>query len=139
MAAGSTATWYHNDAFVPSACGLTVSWPPTTWSLMPSLGYGVPVSTPYSRRVLVSFSQNNATGSVPSGPAAAKSSSSPRYGWSITMVPFAPACRPGFSAPMSHDHVLRNHTVGRTCNVSVSGPALVTRTVISRSVGSALT
>ena len=35
----------------------------------------------------------------------------------------------------SHDQVLRNHAVGSTWIVSASGPALVTRTVMSRSVG----
>jgi hypothetical protein len=33
---------------------------------------------------------------------------------------------------------LRNQAVGSTCSVASSGPALVTRTTMSRSVGSAL-
>jgi len=36
------------------------------------------------------------------------------------------------------DQVLRNHAVGSTCRVAVSGPALVTCTVISRSSALAL-
>ncbi len=44
---------------------------------------------------------------------------------------------PGFTMPWSHDQVLRNQAVGSTWMVSVSGPALVTVIVISRSVGSA--
>jgi hypothetical protein len=41
----------------------------------------------------------------------------------------------GLSAPASHDQVLRNHAVGKTCRVSVFGPAFVTSISISRSVG----
>ena len=42
----------------------------------------------------------------------------------------------GLAACSSQDQVLRNHAVGSTCNVSASGPALVTSMVISTSVGS---
>jgi len=44
----------------------------------------------------------------------------------------------GRSAPGSQDQVLRNHAVGSTCTVSGSGPAFVTRIVISTSSGAAL-
>ena len=53
----------------------------------------------------------------------------------------APSARPrsrGRAASSSQDQVLRNQAVGSTCSVAASGPALVTRTVMSRSVGSAL-
>ena len=55
----------------------------------------------------------------------------------MTAEPPAPAST-GLGAPVSQDQVLRNHAVGSTCTVSASGPALVTRTVISTSAGSAL-
>ena len=48
------------------------------------------------------------------------------------------AASSGLAASVSQDQVLRNQAVGSTCSVSASGPALVTWTDISRSVGSAL-
>ena len=48
---------------------------PTTWSLMASLGWAGPAGSPNRRAVFVSFSQNRATGSVPSGAGPASSSS----------------------------------------------------------------
>jgi hypothetical protein len=75
---------------------------------------------------------------VPSGAGPASSSREPRKGCSAVIAePPAPAST-GLAAFSSHDQVLRNHAVGRTCTVSASGPALVTRTVIKTSVGSAL-
>ena len=65
---------------MPVRSGLTVAAPLTTWSLMPSFGYGVSGAAPNSRWSLVSFSQNTAVGSVPSGPGPASSSSAPRNG-----------------------------------------------------------
>ena len=104
---------------------------------MPSFGYGVAGVAPYSRAVLVSFSQNSSSRRrCRPGPAPASSSRAPRNGCSIAID--RPRRRPpaiGLGAPTSHDQVLRNHAVGSTCSVSASGPALVTRTVISRSVG----
>src|ERR1017187_2365952 len=105
---------------------------------MPSLGYGVTGAAPYRRARLVSFSQNSGTGLVPSGPGPASSSSEPRNGCSAVIAePPAPASS-GLGASASQDQVLRNRAVGSTCTVSAAGPAVVTRTVISTSVGSAL-
>src|ERR1035438_9421444 len=110
---------------------------------MPSFGYGVTGAAPNKRCVLVSFSQNNAAGPVPSGPGPAISSSGPRNGWSaVTEVApvhaVAPAAaKAGRAAPSSQDHVLRNQAVGSTCRVAGSGPALVTVMAINRSSGSA--
>ena len=53
---------------MPIPSGLTVGAPPTTWSLMPSFGYGVIGGTPSIRARFVSFSQNSSVGCVPSGP-----------------------------------------------------------------------
>ena len=50
----------------------------------------------------------------------------------------APRGAAGFAASASQAHVFRNHAVGSTCSVAASGPAFVTRTVISRSCGSRL-
>ena len=104
---------------------------------MPSFGYGVAGATPYRRLRLVSFSQNTRVGAVPSGAFPATSSRVPRNGCS-TRADVAPAAvMTGLEAPRSQDQVLRNHAVGSTCRVSVSGPALVTVTAMSTSVGSA--
>ena len=114
--------------------------PPITWSLMPSFGYGVSGAAPNSRARFVSFSQNSTVGSVPSGPGPAISSSSPTNGCSMATTGVGsgrPEHRPRReSSPQ--DQVLRNQAVGSTCKVSVSGPALVTEIVISRSSGEAL-
>src|SRR5207302_3277333 len=82
---GATVSWYQNAHLVPVRAGLTVGAPLITWSPMPSLGYGVAHAVPYSRSVLVSFSQNSRTGPVvenwlPPGTAPAVSSISPRNG-----------------------------------------------------------
>ena len=68
-----TVRWYHQAALVPRLSGLTVAAPETTWSLMPSFGYGVSGGPPYRRAVFVSLSQNTARGGTPSGPVAASS------------------------------------------------------------------
>jgi hypothetical protein len=65
---------------VPVRSGFTVAAPLTTWSLMPSFGYAVNGAAPYSRATFVSFSQNTAVGSVPSGPGPAISSIWPMNG-----------------------------------------------------------
>ena len=52
---------------MPNPSGLTVAAPETTWSLMPSFGYGVVASDPKMRGAFVSFSQKSASGSAPSG------------------------------------------------------------------------
>ena len=78
-----TVTWYQNAALVPVRSGLTVAAPLTTWSLMPSFGYGVDGAAPNRRWSFVSFSQNTAVGSVPSGPGPAMSSIGPMKGWSM--------------------------------------------------------
>ena len=48
------------------------------------------------------------------------------------------AASSGLGASTSQDQVLRNHAVGSTCNMSGSGPALVTWIEIRMSWGSAL-
>ena len=75
-----TVTSYQNAALVPVRSGFTVAFPLTTWSLMPSFGYGVNGAEPNSRWSFVSFSQNTAVGWVPSGPGPAISSIGPTNG-----------------------------------------------------------
>ena len=58
---------------MPKPSGLTVAAPETTWSLMPSFGYGVVASEPKTRGAFVSFSQKSASGAAPSGPGAPSS------------------------------------------------------------------
>src|SRR5262249_41797833 len=123
---------------VPLRSGLTVGAPWITWLLMPSFGYGVTGAAPYRRSTFVSFSQNNAVGALPSGPASASSSSCPSHGCSIPTDVSPVAAMPGRVASSSQDQVLRNQAVGSTCSVSVSGPALVTEILIRMSSGSAL-
>ena len=74
---------------------------------------------------------------MPSGAVPAAISRVPRNGCSTRTDASPAASMTGLGAPISQDQVLRNHTVGSTCRVSASGPALVTLTSISRSVGSA--
>src|ERR1022692_4070928 len=110
---------------------------------MPSFGYGVTGAAPNRCCVLVSFSQNSAVGTVPSGPGPAISSNWPRNGCSTRIAPVPAADGPvaakaGRGAPSSQDQVLRNQAVGSTCTVAGSGPALVTEIAISKSSGSAL-
>src|SRR5215831_9519839 len=104
---------------------------------MPSFGYGVTGAAPYRRLRLVSFSQNRRVGAAPSGALPATSSRVPRNGCSIRADAVPDAAMTGLGAPRSQDQVLRNHAVGSTCRVSVSGPALVNVMAISTSVGSA--
>src|SRR5487761_387159 len=130
-------SWYQNAHFVPVRPGFTVGAPLTTWSLMPSFGYGVTGCAPNSRRRLVSFSQNSCAGSAPSGPGPAVSSSGPRNGWPTATDEASVAAIDGRGAPISQDQVLRNQAVGSTCSVAGSGLALVTEIAISRSSGSA--
>ncbi len=132
-------TWYQNAHLVPVRAGLTVGAPPTTWSLMPSFGYGVSGAAPYSRATFVSFSQNSAVGCVPSGPGPAISSSSPTNGCSMVTTEGSDAAAPSTGrGSFAQDQVLRNQAVGSTCSVAGSGPALVTEIDISRSSGDAL-
>jgi hypothetical protein len=58
---------------VPEPSGFTVAAPETTWSLIPSFGYGVDAAEPKTRGALDSFSQNNASGCATSGAGAASS------------------------------------------------------------------
>src|ERR1700759_5201076 len=106
---------------------------------MPSFGYGVSGADPNSFATLVSFSQNSTAGSAPSGPFPALSSRFPPHGWTMRTAAGPSAAisgRPESEPPQ--DQVLRNQAVGRTCRVSVSGPAFVTEIAISRSSGLAL-
>ncbi len=95
---------------------------------------------PYSRARFVSFSQNSTVGPVPSGPGPAISSISPTNGCSMATTEGSEAAAPstGRAGSSPQDQVLRNQAVGSTCKVAVSGPALVTEIVISRSSGEAL-
>jgi hypothetical protein len=43
---GSAWSRYHHAALVPVRSGLTVAAPDTTWSSIPSLGYGVALGVP---------------------------------------------------------------------------------------------
>jgi hypothetical protein len=129
VAPGAMVSRYQSAHLVPRWSGLTVGAPPITWSLMPSFGYGVAGAAPNRRLTLVSFSQNSGTGLLPSGPGPASSSREPRKGCSVLITESPDAASTGLGASASHDQVLRNQAVGSTCTVSVSGPALVTRTV----------
>ena len=68
-------------AFVPVRAGLTVGAPETTWSLIPSFGYGGPASST-DGAVLVSLSQNS--GSAVPSPA---STIVPSSSWVATRLP----------------------------------------------------
>ena len=59
--------------FVPTPSGLTVAAPETTWSLIPSFGYGVVAAAPNTRGAFDSFSQRSGSGNEPSGPGAPSS------------------------------------------------------------------
>ena len=49
---------------MPTPSGLTVSAPRTTWSLIPSFGYGVVGADPKTSGAFVSFSQKSSSGCV---------------------------------------------------------------------------
>ena len=129
-----TVRWYHQAALVPRPSGLTVSAPETTWSLMPSFGYGVSGGAPYRRAVFVSLSQKTARGGTPSGPAAA-SSRYPSSRWSSTTTASPSSARTGTGWSAYHLHRLRNHSVGSTSMVASSGPRFSTVMLASTSVG----
>jgi hypothetical protein len=131
---------YHGEHLVPVRAGLTVAAPPTTWSPIPSFGYGVTGSLPNNSASLVSLSQKSSSGAVPSVPGPASSSSSPANGcWTLTAAQLSPgtAVSAGLLVP-SQAQVLRNQVVGSTCTVAWSGPALVTLIRIKMSSGLAL-
>src|SRR5439155_9814367 len=117
---------YQHAIFVPVLLGCTVGAPCTTWSLMPSFGYGVLAADPKIRGKFVSFSQKSGVGWVPCGAGPARRIHVPPPGSSVIVTPgFADAARmTGRSAVPSHDHRLRNHRVGRTCSTASSVPAL---------------
>ena len=102
---------------------------------MPSFGVALAEAMPNSFSAFVSLSQKSTFGS-PCAIDSAQSSSCPRNGCSVTTRDAPPARSSGFSPSSSHAHVLRYHAVGRTCIVSASGPAFVTRTVMRMSSGS---
>src|SRR5438128_11873049 len=58
---------YQNAVLVPVPPGCTVGAPCTTWSLMPSFGYGVLAADPKIRGKFVSFWQKSGVGWVPCG------------------------------------------------------------------------
>src|SRR3954451_15458042 len=98
---------------------------------MPSLGYGGP-ATPHSRSVLVSLSHANGVQS-PSLTNVIRPKS-----WRSAISAPSLALTVGLRSSIPHDHVLRNHTVGITCSVAGSGPALCTDMLIHQSSGLAL-
>ena len=117
---------YQHAIFVPVLLGFTVGAPCTTWSLMPSFGYGVLAADPKKRGKFVSFSQKSRVGSVPSGAEPARRIHVPPTGSSATATAAVVeiARITGRSAVPSQDHRLRNHRVGRTCSTASSVPAL---------------
>src|SRR5438477_9345438 len=115
---------YQNAILVPVPPGFTVGAPCTTWSLMPSFGYGVLGGDPKMRGKFVSFSQKSGVDSLPSGAGPGRRIHVPPAGSSaIATPPFAERMI-GRSTDPSHDHRLRNHRVGRTCSTASSAPAL---------------
>ena len=123
-----TSSWYQSAALVPVASGLTVARPCTTWSLIPSLGYGSP-GWLQSLSVLLSLWQNTASG-APSPRSAIGPSSGSRASSAPSVSVIA-----GRSDSGSHDQRLRNHRWGSTCSVAASGPALRTVTRMQMSAG----
>src|SRR5580765_2850378 len=97
--------------------------PCTTYSWKASLTKGVGFAAPAIRLKLVSFSVNN-----DSRAPAKEKKYSPRSSCLARLVAVLPfdgrACKSGLSFSGHHAQVLRNHNVGSTCNVAVSGPRL---------------
>src|SRR5689334_21151539 len=91
---GGTVMRYQNAILVPVPPGFTVGAPCTTWSLMPSFGYGVLGGDPKMRGKFVSFSQKSGVGSLPSGAGPGRRIHVPPAGSSAIATPgFADAAR----------------------------------------------
>ena len=104
---------------MPVCAGLTVAAPSTTKSLIPSFGYGGDSSAPKQAggvRLVVAEERARASRSP-------RGSGSPSSGCSATSRS-SRSVIDGFGAPMSHDQVLRNHSVGRTSIDAGSGPGV---------------
>ena len=102
----------------PARSGLTVAAPATTWSLMPSFGYGGAGAAPKRRSTFVSFSQNSSVGRVAVRARRRRAArASPRNGWSIATAPSPAAAQrrlrgvdvpgPGVAEPGGRQHVQR--------------------------------
>ncbi len=131
-APAATVRVWRNAALVPAWAGLVVGVPAVTVSPIPSLGNGVADGVPYRRSVLVSLSQNSGSGApelVRRRPPNSGCSAASAPSWRVIA---------GRAGSVPHDHVLRNHSVGRTSIVAGSGPALRTVIRISRSSAVAL-
>ena len=134
------SAWYQKAHLVPRRSGLTVARPATTWSLMPSLGYGGRRTS--RRRAARRWSRSRrtaASGRAPSGARAAE-----QLELAEERVADADRGRPGRRpAPASG----RRRPTTRCCETRPwaahgasrrPGPALVTWIDIRRSCGSAL-
>ena len=117
---------------MPVWSGLTVGAPLTTWSQIPSFGYGVAGSCPKTRAAFVSFSQKSGSGVA--GRREPARAEVVVLGADRARRRAAATAR-GKASP--HDHVLRNQSVGRTSIVAASGPALRTEMRTSTSSGEA--
>src|SRR5277367_4280573 len=103
---------------------------------MPSLTYREALWVPKSRSLLVSFSVNS-SGTSPSQYRNRSPRSTCDAAATTALLPFGleNCFRDGLGVPGHHVQVLRNHRVGRTCNVAGSGPRLLTLIWIRRSSG----
>ena len=106
---------------MPTPSGLTVAAPETTWSLIPSFGYGVVAAAPNTRGAFDSFSQRSALGNDAVGAGRAVEPVAREA------VVGNGECRPspsirGREPSSPYDQVLRNQSVGSTCSVASSGP-----------------
>ncbi len=134
----SVAVWaearlsrYCAAALVPVRAGFTASRRPcTTYAWNASFTYGVGFGASNSRARFVSFSVNRSSG-APSH----RSQRRPSVGWLASTAPLGVARRVGRMAPTSHDHVLRNQSVGSRS--SSAGSALRLATVILTRMSSA--
>ena len=105
---------------------------------MPSFGYGVVAAEPKTRGAfgLVLAEERLGRRAVGPGRAVEPVAGEPVVGdderRAVALDPRAAR------APGSHDHVLRNQSVGSTCSVASSGPWFSSSIRISTSVGEAL-
>ena len=105
---------------------------------MPSFGHGVDGARRTGAGCWSRSRRRAASARCRPGPGCRSAPARPETGDRCATERPSPAPAGAWRRPVSHDQVLRNHAVGSTCSVSASGPALVTRTRISTSVGSCL-